>query len=104
MDVQKISFQQQNVIIYLNRCRAWATTGSEEKHETAYQRENPFFVDTVRALRSRYIQYKKLQELWNKRSSAAQDNKETRRSNSMCLMYESLQRAHKFILNSLHGA
>lgn len=69
-------------------------------------RENPFYVDTVRAFRDRRYLYKaKLKEWQGKLSSAKQsgDALGIERGNNMIVLYESMQLAHKCILNSFYG-
>ena len=81
-------------------------TREELRETTVCQRENSFYVDTVRAFRDRRYEYKNLQKLWKKKLQAAQESKdalEIRRCNGMIILYESLQLAHKCILNSFYG-
>ncbi len=81
-------------------------TREELRETTTCQRENSFYVDTVRAFRDRRYEYKNLQKLWKKKLGAAQESKdalEIRKCNSMIILYESLQLAHKCILNSFYG-
>ena len=42
-------------------------TKMEEKVATTCQRENPFYIDTVRAFRDRRYEYKKLNKTWGKK-------------------------------------
>jgi len=63
-------------------------------------------VDTVRDFRDRRYEFKNLHKLWKKKLSAAQESKdaiEIKKCNSMIILYESLQLAHKCILNSFYG-
>ncbi|KAG9339579.1 hypothetical protein JZ751_023470 [Albula glossodonta] len=81
-------------------------TRLEERVTTICQRENSFYVDTVRAFRDRRYEFKGLHKVWKKKLSAAQDNgdaAEVKRCKNMEILYESLQLAHKCILNSFYG-
>ncbi|KAA0716868.1 DNA polymerase epsilon catalytic subunit A [Triplophysa tibetana] len=81
-------------------------TRLEEKVTTICQRENSFYVDTVRAFRDRRYEFKGLHKVWKKKLSSAQDKgdaAEVKRCKNMEILYESLQTAHKCILNSFYG-
>lgn len=110
-------------------------TRLEERVTTICQRENSFYVDTVRAFRDRRYEFKGLHkvgagilrsnrvigsyisllihlcslfsfQVWKKKLSAAQDSgdaAEVKRCKNMEILYESLQLAHKCILNSFYG-
>ncbi|KAK4530214.1 hypothetical protein CCYA_CCYA03G1071 [Cyanidiococcus yangmingshanensis] len=65
------------------------------------QRENPFYVDTVRAFRDRRYEYKRLLKQWRK--ALAESNGTSNEARSMCVLYDSMQMAHKCILNSFYG-
>ncbi|XP_028851833.1 DNA polymerase epsilon catalytic subunit A isoform X2 [Denticeps clupeoides] len=81
-------------------------TKLEEKVTTICQRENSFYVDTVRAFRDRRYEFKGLHKVWKKKLSSAQENgdaAEVKRCKNMEILYESLQLAHKCILNSFYG-
>ena len=70
------------------------------------QRENSFYVDTVRAFRDRRYEFKNLHKQWKKKLAQAQESKdplEIKRCNAMIVLYDSLQLAHKCILNSFYG-
>ena len=70
------------------------------------QREHPFYVNTVRDFRDRRYEYKGLLKTWkNTMDEAAQSNDlplvdEAKR---MIVIFDSLQLAHKCILNSFYG-
>ena len=78
----------------------------EERVACVCQRENPFYVDTVRAFRDRRYVYKGLTKKWGKEVKKLTDS-----GNPVALMdaknksilYDSLQLAHKCILNSFYG-
>ncbi|KAK2845413.1 hypothetical protein Q7C36_010267 [Tachysurus vachellii] len=81
-------------------------TRLEERVTTICQRENSFYVDTVRAFRDRRYEFKGSHKVWKKKLSAAQENgdaAEVKRCKNMEILYESLQLAHKCILNSFYG-
>lgn len=76
---------------------------SEERQATVCQRENSFYVDTVRDFRDRRYEYKKLKKVWSKAIDKAPDVIELQKARNMELLYDSLQLAHKCILNSFYG-
>ncbi|ELK14230.1 DNA polymerase epsilon catalytic subunit A [Pteropus alecto] len=81
-------------------------TKVEERLTTICQRENSFYVDTVRAFRDRRYEFKGLHKVWKRKLCAAVeagDAAEVRRCKNMEVLYESLQLAHKCILNSFYG-
>uniref|UniRef100_F6ZFB6 DNA polymerase epsilon catalytic subunit n=1 Tax=Ornithorhynchus anatinus TaxID=9258 RepID=F6ZFB6_ORNAN len=81
-------------------------TKVEERLTTICQRENSFYVDTVRAFRDRRYEFKGLHKVWKKKLSAATevgDAAEVKRCKNMEILYDSLQLAHKCILNSFYG-
>ncbi|XP_054248557.1 DNA polymerase epsilon catalytic subunit A [Indicator indicator] len=81
-------------------------TKVEERVTTICQRENSFYVDTVRAFRDRRYEFKGLHKVWKKKLSTAVesgDAAEVKRCKNMEVLYESLQLAHKCILNSFYG-
>uniref|UniRef100_A0A8C9JJA6 DNA polymerase epsilon catalytic subunit n=1 Tax=Panthera tigris altaica TaxID=74533 RepID=A0A8C9JJA6_PANTA len=81
-------------------------TRVEERLTTICQRENSFYVDTVRAFRDRRYEFKGLHKVWKKKLSAAVevgDAAEVKRCKNMEVLYDSLQLAHKCILNSFYG-
>ncbi|KAG5492322.1 hypothetical protein GH5_01239 [Leishmania sp. Ghana 2012 LV757] len=67
------------------------------------QRENSFYVDTVRLFRDRRYEYKAALKKWKKKLDAAKDADERKMCQSRCVQMESLQLAHKCILNSFYG-
>ncbi|TSU24182.1 DNA polymerase epsilon catalytic subunit A [Bagarius yarrelli] len=81
-------------------------TRLEERVTTICQRENSFYVDTVRAFRDRRYEFKGLHKVWKKKLCTAQENgdaAEVKRCKNMEILYDSLQLAHKCILNSFYG-
>ncbi|XP_059569609.1 DNA polymerase epsilon catalytic subunit A isoform X2 [Alligator mississippiensis] len=81
-------------------------TKVDERITTVCQRENSFYVDTVRAFRDRRYEFKGLHKVWKKKLAAAMeigDASEVKRCKNMEILYDSLQLAHKCILNSFYG-
>ncbi|XP_075685545.1 DNA polymerase epsilon catalytic subunit A [Rhinoderma darwinii] len=81
-------------------------TRLEDRVTTICQRENSFYVDTVRAFRDRRYDFKGMHKVWKKKLTAAcesGDAAELKRCKNMEILYESLQLAHKCILNSFYG-
>ncbi|XP_045777091.1 DNA polymerase epsilon catalytic subunit 1 isoform X2 [Maniola jurtina] len=81
-------------------------TRTEVRTTTICQKENSFYVDTVRAFRDRRYEYKAL----NKQAKAmvtqavaSGDAAEIKSAKSREVLYDSLQLAHKCILNSFYG-
>ncbi|KAH8109429.1 DUF1744-domain-containing protein [Phellopilus nigrolimitatus] len=71
------------------------------------QRENPFYVDTVRRFRDRRYEYKGLHKTWKKKLDGVLEASgavtEVDEAKKMIVIYDSLQLAHKCILNSFYG-
>ena len=70
-------------------------------------RENPFYVDTVRDFRDRRYEFKRLVKVWGDKLKETKANGGTPDEIETCSnrinLYESLQLAHKIILNSFYG-
>ncbi|OWM73679.1 hypothetical protein CDL15_Pgr026779 [Punica granatum] len=69
-------------------------------------RENPFYVDTVRSFRDRRYEYKGLNKVWKGKQSEAKasgNSIKIQEAQDMVVLYDSLQLAHKCILNSFYG-
>ncbi|KAK2878133.1 DNA polymerase epsilon catalytic subunit, partial [Arthroderma sp. PD_2] len=82
-------------------------TKTIEREAIICQRENPFYVDTVRNFRDRRYDFKGKQKVWkvkveSLRSSGAA-NSEVEEAKKMVILFDSLQLAHKVILNSFYG-
>lgn len=76
------------------------------KTATVCQRENPFYVNTVRAFRDRRYEYKGLTKTWVKKLAAAEKGGDLLAAESArdkVVLFDSLQLAHKCILNSFYG-
>ncbi|KAL7418809.1 DNA polymerase epsilon catalytic subunit [Cryptotrichosporon argae] len=71
------------------------------------QRENSFYIDTVRAFRDRRYEYKGLHKTWKKNLDKAAESggalATVDEAKKMIVLYDSLQLAHKCILNSFYG-
>lgn len=81
-------------------------TRIEAKSATVCQRENPFYVDTVRAFRDRRYEYKALLKKQKRvlvEARASGDEAKQAEAERMITLYDSLQLAHKCILNSFYG-
>ncbi|KAH7103004.1 DUF1744-domain-containing protein [Auriculariales sp. MPI-PUGE-AT-0066] len=78
-----------------------------ERETIICQRENPFYVDTVRTFRDRRYEYKGLHKTWKKNFDTSVENgagyAEIEEAKKMIVLYDSLQLAHKCILNSFYG-
>ncbi|KAH7922539.1 DUF1744-domain-containing protein [Leucogyrophana mollusca] len=82
-------------------------TKVETRESIVCQRENPFYVDTVRTFRDRRYEYKGLHKTWKKNLdtvlSEGRSIAEVDEAKKMIVLYDSLQLAHKCILNSFYG-
>ncbi|QPG73937.1 hypothetical protein FOA43_001252 [Brettanomyces nanus] len=76
-----------------------------EREAIICQRENPFYVDTVRSFRDRRYEFKGLAKLWKKKLKQVNNtNKHALdEAKKMVVLYDSMQLAHKVILNSFYG-
>ncbi len=81
-------------------------TVTEERVDTVCMRENSFYVDTVRLFRDRRYEYKADWTAWKAKLARAQadgNGADIIKAKEMVVIYESLQIAHKCILNSFYG-
>ncbi|KAJ7642294.1 hypothetical protein B0H17DRAFT_960164 [Mycena rosella] len=82
-------------------------TKVENREAIVCQRENPFYVDTVRTFRDRRYEYKGLHKTWKKNLDTVvaegRSLGEVDEAKKMIVLYDSLQLAHKCILNSFYG-
>ncbi|CAH8869757.1 unnamed protein product [Trichobilharzia szidati] len=86
-------------------------TRTEERVAMVCQRENSFYVDTVKAFRDRRYKFKGLTKTWKRHYDDAcaallagtGDSNAVKEANAMLVLYDSLQLAHKCILNSFYG-
>lgn len=71
------------------------------------QRENPFYIDTVRDFRDRRYDYKGKAKVWKGKTEslkgAGASASEIEAAKKMIVLFDSLQLAHKVILNSFYG-
>ena len=78
-------------------------THEESRTNIVCMRENDFYVDTVRQFRDRRYEYKKLNKKWKGKVAAAPDAVSKKECEDKVMVYDSLQVAHKCILNSFYG-
>ncbi|KAF2758290.1 DUF1744-domain-containing protein [Pseudovirgaria hyperparasitica] len=82
-------------------------TTTMEREAIICQRENPFYVNTVRDFRDRRYDFKGKQKVWKGRSEALKESgapaAEIDEAKKMIVLFDSLQLAHKVILNSFYG-
>lgn len=78
-----------------------------EREAIICQRENPFYVDTVKDFRDRRYDFKGKQKVWKGKTSdlekAGAAQLEIEEAKKMIVLFDSLQLAHKVILNSFYG-
>ncbi|CAO3674258.1 unnamed protein product [Rhizopus stolonifer] len=77
-----------------------------ERESIICQRENPFYIETVRAFRDRRYEYKGLHKTWKgKLDDAIKEGSvgSIEEAKNMIVLFDSLQLAHKCILNSFYG-
>ncbi|KAF2466844.1 DNA polymeras-like protein epsilon [Lindgomyces ingoldianus] len=82
-------------------------TKTIEREAIICQRENPFYVDTVKDFRDRRYDFKGKQKVWKGKTdalkSAGAPAGEIDEAKKMIILFDSLQLAHKVILNSFYG-
>jgi DNA polymerase epsilon subunit 1 len=78
-----------------------------EREAIICQRENPFYIDTVKDFRDRRYDYKGKQKVWKGKTealkSAGAPAAEVDEAKKMIVLFDSMQLAHKVILNSFYG-
>ena len=78
-----------------------------ERESIICQRENPFYVDTVKDFRDRRYDFKGKQKVWKGKTEALKaagaPSTEVDEAKKMIVLFDSLQLAHKVILNSFYG-
>ena len=78
-----------------------------EREAIICQRENPFYVDTVKNFRDRRYDFKGKQKVWKGKTEALKSSgasaAEIDEAKKMIILFDSLQLAHKVILNSFYG-
>lgn len=93
-DYCRNSYKQQNI------------SKVELKEDIVCMRENSFYVDTVRDFRDRRYEFKNLVKVWKGKLDDAKQVKDfgkIEEAKNLMGLYESLQLAHKIILNSFYG-
>ncbi|CAN7982572.1 unnamed protein product [Ixodes hexagonus] len=81
-------------------------TRTEVRETTICQKENSFYVDTVRNFRDRRYEFKALLKVAKRKVAEAVekgDAAEIKAAKNLEVLYDSLQLAHKCILNSFYG-
>ncbi|MCJ1311394.1 DNA polymerase epsilon catalytic subunit [Agyrium rufum] len=82
-------------------------TKTIEREAIICQRENPFYVDTVKNFRDRRYDYKGKQKQWKNTTESLKSSgapvAEVDEAKKMIILFDSLQLAHKVILNSFYG-
>lgn len=82
-------------------------TKTIEREAIICQRENPFYVDTVKDFRDRRYDFKGKQKIWKGKAETLKTSGatalEVEDANKMVVLFDSLQLAHKVILNSFYG-
>ena len=82
-------------------------TKTIEREAIICQRENPFYVDTVKDFRDRRYDFKGKQKIWKNKTESLKVSGasagEIEEAKKMIVLYDSLQLAHKVILNSFYG-
>ncbi|KAK9127695.1 hypothetical protein Syun_016492 [Stephania yunnanensis] len=79
---------------------------TELREAAICMRENPFYADTVRSFRDRRYEYKGLNKVWKGKladAKASGNSLKIQEAQDMVVLYDSLQLAHKCILNSFYG-
>uniref|UniRef100_A0A1I7SFS8 DNA polymerase epsilon catalytic subunit n=1 Tax=Bursaphelenchus xylophilus TaxID=6326 RepID=A0A1I7SFS8_BURXY len=103
---QRQAIEKKRIEEYCRRAHGKIHTAREEKRTTRIcQRENSFYVDTVRAFRDRRYDYKAMLKKAKNQLSAL-DEKDVagqKAAQARVVLFESLQLAHKCILNSFYG-
>lgn len=86
--------------------RKTKVTKIEERVSTVCMRENSFYVDTVKAFRDRRYDYKLLTKVWKNKKNDAEKKGDMilkKQAEDREILMDSLQLAHKCILNSFYG-
>jgi DNA polymerase epsilon subunit 1 len=86
-----------------NAYRKTKITEEVTRKDIVCMRENDFYVDTVRRFRDRRYDYKKMTKVWKNKIGSSKDAASRKQAEDKTLVYDSLQVAHKCILNSFYG-
>ncbi|XP_076638395.1 DNA polymerase epsilon catalytic subunit 1 isoform X3 [Colletes latitarsis] len=104
---EQATYEKKRLMEYCKKAYKKAKiTKTEERTQTICQKENSFYVDTVRAFRDRRYEYKALTKVAKQQVTAALakgDAGDIKSAKSREVLYDSLQLAHKCILNSFYG-
>ena len=79
---------------------------TEDRTDVVCQRENSFYIGTVRAFRDRRYEYKDATKSWKNKLENFEEKGDVpaiAEAKDMILLFDSLQLAHKCILNSFYG-
>lgn len=111
---QDLSYDEQSTLVR-KRLQVYSQKIYHKIHETKTiereaiicQRENPFYIDTVKDFRDRRYDYKGKQKVWKGKTDAMKaagaSAAEIEGGKKMIVLFDSLQLAHKVILNSFYG-
>ncbi|KAJ6622010.1 DNA polymerase epsilon catalytic subunit 1 [Pseudolycoriella hygida] len=104
---EQAGFEKKRLTDYCRKAyKKTKLTRLENRSSTICQKENSFYVDTVRAFRDRRYEYKGLTKVAKSAVAAAMksgDASEIKAAKGREVLYDSLQLAHKCILNSFYG-
>ena len=104
---ERATFEKKRLSEYCRKAyKKTHLTKMEERYTTVCQKENSFYVDTVRSFRDRRYTYKGLCKTAKKEvaeASASGDAAWLKSAKNKEVLYDSLQLAHKCILNSFYG-
>ena len=109
----ELPFEEQRKVL-IERIKKYCSIAYKKMHisETAYKsdivcmRENSFYVDTVRNFRDVRYEYKRLVKVWKgelEKGKDLDDPLKIEEAENRMSLYDSLQLAHKIILNSFYG-
>ena len=104
---EQAKFEKTRLVEYCRKAyKKTHLTRLEERYTTICQKENSFYVDTVRAFRDRRYTYKGLCKQSKKEVAEAASSGDAawlKSAKNKEVLYDSLQLAHKCILNSFYG-
>ncbi|KAH8548277.1 hypothetical protein BGW37DRAFT_507320 [Umbelopsis sp. PMI_123] len=106
-ETEQSSLLQKRLTEYCRKVyRKIKETRTVQRESIICQRENPFYIETVKAFRDRRYEYKGLHKTWKKNLDGAASEGSLNKvveAKKMIVLYDSLQLAHKCILNSFYG-
>lgn len=105
-DLERASLIKNRLIDYSKKVyHKLKDTKMVQREAIVCQRQNPFYVNTVRDFRDRRYEFKSLQKQWARKIQIIDKNNisELDEAKKMVVLYDSLQLAHKVILNSFYG-